>query len=98
MSKTVYDVIQKPIITEKTMAGVADKKYTFQVATGANKIEIKQAVETIFGVQVAKVNTLNVLGKIKRMGVHSGKRPDWKKAIVTLKADSKTIEFFDGMN
>ena len=98
MAKTFYDVIRRPIVTEKTMSGLADKKYTFEVATGANKIEIKQAVEAIFGVKVASVNTMNVLGKIKRMGVHSGKRPDWKEAIVTLKADSKTIEFFDGMN
>jgi len=98
MSKSVYDIIRKPIITEKTMAGAADKKYTFEVANGTNKIEIKKAVEEIFGVKVAKVNTLNVLGKFKRMGAHVGKRPDWKKAIVTLTEDSKTIEFFEGMN
>lgn len=96
--KTAYDVIRKPIITEKTMAGAAERKYTFEVAKDANKIEIKQALEEIFGVKVASVNTMNVLGKYKRMGVHVGKRPDWKKAIVTLKEDSKTIEFFDGMN
>ena len=98
MAKTFYDVVRRPIVTEKTMSGLADRKYTFEVAKGANKIEIKQAVEGIFGVKVASVNTMNVLGKIKRMGVHSGKRPDWKKAIVTLKEDSKTIEFFEGMN
>lgn len=96
--KTVYDVIRKPIITEKTMGIMESKKYTFEVAPDANKIEIKNAVEKIFGVKVASVNTMNVLGKYKRMGVHVGKRPDWKKAIVTLKEDSKTIEFFDGMN
>ncbi len=96
--KTVYDVIRKPIITEKTMGIMENKKYTFEVAQDANKIEIKNAVEKIFGVKVASVNTMNVLGKYKRMGVHVGKRPDWKKAIVTLKEDSKTIEFFDGMN
>lgn len=96
--KTMYDVIRKPIITEQTMALMEDKKYTFEVAKDANKIQIKQAVEEIFGVKVASVNTMNVLGKFKRMGAHVGKRPDWKKAIVTLKPDSKTIEFFDGMN
>lgn len=96
--KTVYDVIRRPIVTEKTMAGAADKKYTFEVAKDANKVEIKKAIEEIFKVKVAKVNTANVLGKYKRMGVHVGKRPDWKKAIVTLTEDSKTIEFFDGMN
>lgn len=96
--KTVYDVIRKPIITEKTMGIMENKKYTFEVAQDANKIEIKNAVEKIFGVKVASVNTMNVLGKYKRMGVHVGKRPDWKKAIVTLEEDSKTIEFFDGMN
>lgn len=98
MSKTAYDIIRKPIITEKSMSASADKKYTFEVAGSANKIEIKQAVEEIFGVKVEKVNTMNVLGKFKRMGVHVGKRPDWKKAIVKLTADSKTIEFFEGMN
>ena len=96
--KTVYDVIRKPIITEKTMGLMEEKKYTFEVAADANKVEIKKAIEEIFGVKVASVNVMNVLGKYKGMGVHVGKRPDWKKAIVTLKADSKTIEFFDGMN
>lgn len=98
MSKNVYDIIRRPIITEKTMAGAAERKYTFEVAKNVNKIEIKKAIEEVFGVKVQKVNTLNVLGKFKKMGVHVGKRPDWKKAIVTLKADSKTIEFFEGMN
>ena len=92
-----YDVIVKPIISEKSMDQSADKKYTFQVALGANKIEIKKAVEEMFGVKVEKVTTCRVLGKVKRMGATSGKRPDWKKAVVKLTADSKTIEFFDGM-
>ena len=92
-----YDVIVKPIISEKSMDQSADKKYTFQVALGANKIEIKKAVEEIFGVKVEKITTARVLGKVKRMGATSGKRADWKKAIVKLTADSKTIEFFDGM-
>ena len=92
-----YDIIIKPIISEKSMDQSADKKYTFEVALGANKIEIKKAVEEIFGVKVEKVTTCRVLGKVKRMGATSGKRADWKKAVVKLTADSKTIEFFDGM-
>lgn len=92
-----YDIIIRPIISEKSMDQSADKKYTFQVALGANKIEIKKAVEEIFGVKVEKVTTCRVLGKVKRMGATSGKRSDWKKAVVKLTADSKTIEFFDGM-
>lgn len=92
-----YDIIIRPIISEKSMDQSADKKYTFQVALGANKIEIKKAVEEIFGVKVEKVTTCRVLGKVKRMGATSGKRADWKKAVVKLTADSKTIEFFDGM-
>ena len=92
-----YDIIIRPIISEKSMDQSADKKYTFQVALNANKIEIKKAVEEIFGVKVEKVTTCRVLGKVKRMGATSGKRPDWKKAVVKLTADSKTIEFFDGM-
>ncbi len=98
MQRTAYDIIKRPIITEKSMAQAAEKKYVFEVAKDVNKIEIKKAVEQVFGVKVQKVNTMNVLGKMKRQGVHTGKRPDWKKAIVTLTADSKTIEFFDGMN
>ena len=74
-----------------------DRKYTFEVDKKANKIQIKQAIEEIFGVKVESVNTMNVLGKYKRMGANIGKRADWKKAIVKLTADSKTIEFFDGM-
>ena len=85
-----YDVIIRPIVTERSMAGAADKKYVFEVAPAAGKIEVKKAVEEIFGVKVAKVNTMNVPGQAKRMG-------DWKKAIVQLTEDSKTIEFFEGM-
>ena len=93
-----YDIIRKPVITEQSMADVADKKYVFEVAKAATKTEIKAAVEAIFGVKVAKVNTLIVNGKVKRMGAQpAGKRADVKKAVVTLTADSKTIEFFEGM-
>ena len=93
-----YDIIKKPVLTEKSYADMADKKYTFEVAINANKTEIKAAIEEIFGVKVAKVNTLIVGGKVKRTGAYpAGKRADYKKAIVTLTADSKTIEFFEGM-
>ena len=96
--KNVYDIIRRPVITEQSMAGVADKKYVFMVDVNANKTEIKAAVEQIFGVQVAKVNTVRMQGKVKRTGAYpAGKRADYKKAIVTLTADSKTIEFFEGM-
>jgi len=96
--KTAYDIIKRPIITEKSMAATAEKKYTFEVAKDANKIEIAKAVEEIFGVKVAKVNTLNVQGKMKRVGRYpQGRTASWKKAMVTLTADSKTIEFFEGM-
>ena len=95
--KTAYDIIVKPIITEKSMSAVADKKYVFQVARDAGKIEIKKAIETIFGVKVKSVNTINVRGKEKRMGVHVGKTAAYKKAIVTLTSDSKAIELFEGM-
>ena len=96
--KTAQDIIIAPVITEKSMSGIADKKYTFKVARDANKIEIAEAVETLFkGVQVAKVNTISVRGKMKRMGRYSGYTAAWKKAIVTLGADSKPIEFFDGL-
>ena len=94
----VYDIIIRPIITERSMASTAEKKYVFEVAMAANKTEIKAAVEAIFGVKVAKVNTLIVGGKVKRTGAYpAGKRADVKKAVVTLTADSKTIEFFEGM-
>ncbi len=95
--KSVYDVILRPIITEKSMEGVENKKYVFEVARSANKIEIRKAVETIFGVKVKSVNTINVLGKDKRMGVHVGKTAARKKAIVSLTEDSKPIEIFEGM-
>ena len=94
----VYDIVIRPIITERSMASVADKKYVFEVAKDAGKIEIKNAVEQIFGVKVAKINTVRMQGKAKRTGAYPvGKRPEYKKAIVTLTADSKTIEFFEGM-
>ena len=93
-----YDIIIRPIITERSMAAVAEKKYVFEVAKNAGKIEIKKAVEEIFGVKVASVNTMNVLGKAKRLGAgRPGKTRAWKKAYVQLTADSKTIEFFEGM-
>ena len=92
-----YDIIRRPIITEQSMDQTADRKYTFEVAKGANKIEIKKAVEEVFGVKVEDVKTANILGKTKRVGVHIGKRPDYKKAVVKLTAESKAIEFFEGM-
>ncbi len=95
MNLTAHDIIIRPIITEQSMSQVADKKYTFQVHTSANKIQIKKAVEEIFKVKVEKVTTINYDGKPKRMGVHFGKRADWKKAVVKLTADSKTIEIFE---
>ena len=95
---TAYDIIIRPIITERSMASVADKKYVFEVAPTAGKIEIKKAIEEIFGVKVAKVNTMNVSGKAKRLGAgRLGRTRDWKKAIVQLTEDSKTIEIFEGM-
>ena len=93
-----YDIIRRPVITEQSMEAVADKKYVFQVAINANKTEIKAAVEEIFGVKVAKVNTIRMQGKVKHTGAYpAGKQAAYKKAIVTLTADSKTIEFFEGM-
>ena len=91
------DIIIRPVISEKSMLGTAMKKYTFKVAKNANKIEIAKAVEELFGVKVSKVNTLNVRGRLKRRGKTQGYTPSWKKAIVTLTEDSKSIEFFDGM-
>lgn len=91
------DVILKPVLTEKGYDGIADKRYTFYVKNTANKIEIRNAVEKLFGVKVAKVNTINCKGKLKRMGRNEGYTPAWKKAVVTLAEGSKTIEFFDGM-
>ena len=97
MKLTSHDIIRKPVITEKSMAAMAEKKYTFIVHMSANKVQIKKAVEEVFGVKVAKVNTVSMRGKTKRMGVHVGKRADQKKAIITLAQDSKGIEFFEGM-
>ena len=95
--KSPYDVIIKPVVTEASMDMLADKKYTFKVATDANKVEIKKAVEEIFDVKVEKVTTMNFDGKLKRMGRFEGRRAAYKKAVVKLTADSKTIEFFESM-
>ena len=96
--KNVHDIIVRPIITENSMDMLADRKYTFEVAKTANKVEIKKAIEEIFpGVKVDKVATMSMLGKIKRMGRSEGRRNNWKKAIVTLTEGSKTIEFFEGL-
>ena len=99
MSKLAQDIILRPIITEASMMGISEevKKYSFEVAKDANKIEIAQAVEKLFGVKVKKVNTVNCSGKLRRYGMYQGYTASWKKAIVTLTADSKTIEFFDGL-
>ena len=91
------DVILKPVLTEKGYDGIADKRYTFYVKNTANKIEIRSAVEKLFGVKVAKVNTINCKGKLKRMGRNVGYTPDRKKAVVILKEDSKPIEFFNSL-
>ena len=95
--KLAQEIILAPVITEKSMMGTAEKKYTFKVAKDATKVDIKKAVEQLFSVKVASVNTMNVRGKFRRYGRFEGFKPSWKKAIVTLTADSKTIEFFDGM-
>ena len=93
-----YDIILRPVITEQSMEAVGEKKYVFQVAINATKTEVKAAVEEIFGVKVAKVNTVRMQGKVKRTGAYpAGRRAAYKKAVVTLTADSKTIEFFEGM-
>lgn len=97
MKLTNFDVIRKPVITEKSMASMAEKKYTFIVDIHVNKTQVKNAVEEVFGVKVEDVKTMRVMGKTKRVGVHVGKRPDYKKAVVKLTEDSKTIEFFEGM-
>lgn len=98
MKKSVQDIIIKPIITEKSMAMLEGKRYVFKVMKNATKPEIARAVEEMFGVSVASVNTISVKRKPKRLGVHAGYTSAWKKAIVTLKPESKTIEFFDSMN
>ena len=92
-----HDIIIRPIITEKSMMGIAEKKYTFEVAKTATKIDIANAVEEAFKVKVAKVNTVSVRGKLKRQGRTQGYTKSWKKAVVTLTEDSKIIEFFEGM-
>ena len=96
--KAIQDIIIKPVITEASMDMIAAKKYAFKVAKNATKPEIAKAVEEMFEVEVESVNVINMKRKPKRLGVHSGYTAEWKKAIVTLTADSKTIEFFDGLN
>ena len=91
------DIILKPVLTEKGYDGIADKKYTFIVKKDANKIQIKQAIEALFGVEVASVNTVTCKGKLKRMGRNEGYTPDRKKAIVTLTETSKPIAFFESL-
>jgi large subunit ribosomal protein L23 len=98
--KTAYDIIKRPILTEKAYEGIDEKRYVFEVDIHANKAEIKKAIETVFaddGVKVEKVNTLRTLGKMKRQGRTQGRTPETKKAYVTLKKDSKPIKFFEGM-
>lgn len=95
--KNPQDIILKPIITENSMAAMQDRKYTFKVLKDSNRIEIAKAIEALFGVSVEKVNTMICKGRFKRVGKHQGYKPDWKKAIVKLKVDSKGIEFFESM-
>ena len=95
--KLAQEIILATVITEESMMGTADKKYTFKAAKDATKVDIKKAVEKLFSVKVEKVNTINVRGQLRRYGRYEGYRASWKKAIVTLTEDSKTIEFFDGM-
>lgn len=97
MKMTNHDIIRRPIVTEKSMASMSEKKYTFVVDIHANKVMIKRVVEDVFGVKVEDVKTARFIGKTKRVGVHVGKRPDYKKAIVKLAESSKSIEFFEGM-
>lgn len=92
-----HDIIVKPIVTERSMDDMSEKKYTFKVYKKANKVQIKNAVEEVFGVKVKKVYTMNMIGKKKRMGKFLGKRSDWKKAIVKLTEESKEIQFFEGI-
>ena len=97
--KSYADIIVRPLITEKSMAGVSEKRYSFEVKDSATKAEIAAAVEAMFkNVKVVKVNTVSMKKKPKRMGVHFGYTSEWKKAIVTLSEDSKAIEFFESMN
>ena len=95
--KNAHDIIIKPVLTEKSYDNMTDKVYTFIVDKKASKTEVKQAIEEIFGVKVDSVNTINNLGKMKRQGLHQGRRPSTKKAYVKLKKDSKGIEFFDSI-
>ncbi|MBC5581322.1 50S ribosomal protein L23 [Anaerofilum sp. BX8] len=97
MKVAAQDIILAPVITENSMAGMQNRKYTFKVATNATKIDVARACEELFGVKVAKVNTINVRGRYRRQGMHAGFTAASKKAIVTLKPDSKTIAFFDSM-
>ncbi len=94
---TPQEIIIKPLITERSMDGMEQKKYSFKVAKKATKSEVKKAIEKLFDVQVKKVNTMIMPGKTKRVGVHTGRTSDWKKAVVTLTEESKTIEFFEGL-
>lgn len=95
--KNPHDIIVRPVLTEKSYDGIAEKRYVFEVAISANRTEVKKAVEEIFSVKVKNVNILRQQGKVKRMGLHSGRQAECKKAYVSLTEDSKTIEFFDGM-
>ena len=97
MSKVAQDIVLGPVITEKSSIAIGDRKYTFRVAKDAGKIETAKAVEELFSVKVAKVNTISVRGRKRRQGMNSGYTPSWKKAIVTLTPDSKGIEFFESM-
>ena len=96
--KSVADIIVRPLITEKSMQGISEKTYAFEVMKHATKPEIANAVEEMFGVKVAKVNTINMKKQPKRVGYHMGYTKEWKKAIVTLTEDSKTIAFFDSLS
>lgn len=97
MMRDARDIIKKPLVTEKSTSMMEMGKYSFEVDTKANKVEIKKAVEELFKVKVKDVNTINVTGKMKRMGAFIGRRPSWKKAIVTLEEGSKPIEIFEGL-
>ncbi|MGC5327788.1 50S ribosomal protein L23 [Brevibacillus sp. SYSU BS000544] len=95
--KSHFDIIKRPIITERTTDMMADKKYVFEVPLKANKTEIKQAIEKVFGVKVEAVNTIRVAAKPKRYGKYAGYTSEWKKAIIKLTADSKDLEFYEGV-
>ena len=95
--KAPQDIVVRPVITERSMRDMEESKYTFVVDRKANKIEIKKAVEELFGVKVEKVNVVNYMGKMRRRGRNIGRKASWKKAFVKLTEDSKKIEFFEGM-